>query len=143
MADAAQIWHCSACGVGLAATAPIGPLAWETLYAEAAALKSKKKKKKKKKKVDLPISQHHRSQPCSILAAFGYSIALSFNFNLPFYFNLPFICVYVGIRTYIFFFLRKYNKYTEYKTGHKGKRKFSVLFCFGCALWHMKIPGWR
>ena len=31
-----------------AATAPIGPLAWELLYAEGATLKRPKKKKKKK-----------------------------------------------------------------------------------------------
>ena len=35
---------------GLAATAPIGPLAWEPLYAAGTALKKKKKKKKKKQK---------------------------------------------------------------------------------------------
>ena len=34
----------------LAAVAPIGPLAWEPLYAVATALKRQKKKKEKKKK---------------------------------------------------------------------------------------------
>ena len=34
----------------LAATAPIGPLAWELPYAVGSALKRKKKKKKRKKK---------------------------------------------------------------------------------------------
>ena len=35
-------------GCGLAAVAPIGPLAWEPPYAAGTALKSKKKKKKVK-----------------------------------------------------------------------------------------------
>ena len=41
----------------LAATAPIGPLAWESPYAKDAALKrfKKKKKKKKEKKKDLAL----------------------------------------------------------------------------------------
>ena len=34
----------------LAATAPTGPLAWEPIYAEDAALKKDKRQKKKKKK---------------------------------------------------------------------------------------------
>ena len=38
------LWH------RLAATPPIGPLAWELPYAVGAALKGKKKKKRKKKK---------------------------------------------------------------------------------------------
>ena len=37
-------WH------RLAATAPIGPLAWESPYAMSMALKSKKKKKKEKER---------------------------------------------------------------------------------------------
>lgn len=41
-----------------AAIAPIGPLAWDPLYAAGAALKSKKKKerkRKKKKKKETPV----------------------------------------------------------------------------------------
>ena len=47
-----------------AATAPIGPVAWESLYASGAALKSKKKKKNKNKK------NHQRFN--SLANAMGY-----------------------------------------------------------------------
>jgi len=40
----------------LAATTPIGPLAWEPPYAAGAALKGQKTKKKKKKKIQLLLS---------------------------------------------------------------------------------------
>ena len=43
----AWIPHCCCSGVGLAATAPIGPLAWEPPYAVGVALETAKKKKKK------------------------------------------------------------------------------------------------
>ena len=45
-----QLRSCVAVTVGrLAATAPIGTLAWESPYATGASLKSQKTKKKKKK----------------------------------------------------------------------------------------------
>ena len=43
--DAAQILHCCGSGIGLAATVPIRPLAWEPPYAVGAALEKTKKKK--------------------------------------------------------------------------------------------------
>ena len=46
--DAAWIPHGCSCGVGLAAAAPIQPLAWKPPYAVVVALKKRKKKKKKK-----------------------------------------------------------------------------------------------
>ena len=49
MADEAGIPCCCGSGVGLAATAPIRPLAWEPPYAMGAALKKAKRQKKKKK----------------------------------------------------------------------------------------------
>jgi len=50
----AWIWRCCGSGIGwwqhrLAATAPIGPLAWELPYAAGTALKKERKTKKKKK----------------------------------------------------------------------------------------------
>ena len=46
VADAAQIPHCCDSGVGRAATALIGPLAWEPPYAAGVAQEMAKKKKK-------------------------------------------------------------------------------------------------
>ena len=54
------LWH------RLAAVAPIGPLAWEAPYADA-ALKSKKKKKKKKKKDIFICLVMHSPLACEIL----------------------------------------------------------------------------
>ena len=48
--DPMLLWH------RRAATAPIGPLAWEPPYAAGAALKEKKTKKKKKKKTQIYVS---------------------------------------------------------------------------------------
>ena len=42
VADVARILSCCGCGVGLAAAAPIQPLAWEPPYAVDAALTNKK-----------------------------------------------------------------------------------------------------
>ena len=53
----------------LAATAPIGPLAWEPLYATGAALekaKRQKKKKRKEKKRKETIMEKHMKQKMSI-----------------------------------------------------------------------------
>ena len=55
------LWH------RLAATPPIGPLAWELPYAVGAALKEKKKKKKgkrkKKKKIVGKVKMHILCDP--------------------------------------------------------------------------------
>ena len=40
----------------MAAKAPIGPLAWEPLYAAGAALGKTKKKKKKKEKINSAVA---------------------------------------------------------------------------------------
>ena len=50
VADAAQIPRCCGSGVGLAATAPIRPLAWEPPHARGAAQETAKKDKNKNKK---------------------------------------------------------------------------------------------
>ena len=52
VADATRIWCCCGCGKGLAAAAPISPLAWEVPYAEGAALKKQTKKFLKINKVN-------------------------------------------------------------------------------------------
>ena len=64
-----RIWHCLRYGVGhrcgsdlvllwcrRVATAPIQPLAWESLYAAGVALKGQQQKKKKRKKSRVEIS---------------------------------------------------------------------------------------
>ena len=48
--DVAQIPLCCGSGVGRAATAPIGPLAWELPYAVGVALEKAKKDQKNPKK---------------------------------------------------------------------------------------------
>ena len=60
----------------LAAIVPIGPLAWELLYAMGAALKSKRKKKKKKNYMKL--YEHRYSHPGAGSGAF-FSQAISSN----------------------------------------------------------------
>jgi len=50
VADVAWISH--GCGCRPAATAPIGPLAWEPPYALGVALEKAKRQKKKKKKLN-------------------------------------------------------------------------------------------
>ena len=49
------------CCCGLAAAAPIGPLAWELPYAAGVALKRQQKKEKRKKEKSLPGTQSSES----------------------------------------------------------------------------------
>ena len=72
------LWHRPA------ATAPVGPLAWEPPHATDAALKRQKKKKKKKKRMKHgnlkfepllpPNSDHHTCMPHEIGAFFSLEI---------------------------------------------------------------------
>ena len=97
-----RIWHC--CGVGcrrssdpmmlwlwrrLVATAPTGPLAWETPYAAGAALEKKKRKRKRKKLVEAFISTIWKKFKVPSWRLYEYTVGpLSFPCNCP----IPSLC---------------------------------------------------
>ena len=63
----AWIWHFYSCGVGWAAVAAIGPLAWEPPYAAGAALKSKNKKQTNKQNKKQKTKNKTVRQSCLLI----------------------------------------------------------------------------